>query len=1261
MKRFSIAFLLVLISSSIMFAQGTTGGLSGTVSGPDGFLPGATVVAVDNNSRRETTTTTNESGFYSFPQLEFGTYTIRVTAAGFKTLVANEQKIDVGRDARLDVSLEVGEVSAEVVVTAGADVITANTAQVSNTVSPQQILSLPMITRSPLTLTTLQSGVQSNPFQGTSINGMRTSMTNITRDGINVQDTFIRSNATDFAPARPSVDDTAEFTITTTNQEADQGYGGSQIRLVTPRGTREFHGALFAYNRNSAFAANGFFNNRSSSPAVSEKPAYRNRNQYGGKISGPLPVPGIGEGTPMFYKDKAVFFFAYEGIKDPVTAAATRTILTPTARAGGFSWQRTNSTSVTPFCPSQTVGSWCTIPDVLGFARANVTNGATLPATIDPIVQARVINLLPTASNFTGGDGFNTAGYRLLRSSDQTRDQYSARVDVDFDDKNSLLGVFNFNREVNLRPDVDTSGFNATPDVEQFSDNTQFTMAYRRVFTSNIINEFRGGIFTSVVPFDATYAMPDFHLAHGLVTHPTTTFMSQGRNTKSFNFQSNGDWIWGSHNFKFGGQLQFFKVNAYNDAGILPTVTLGTNNNTPAFAATNFSSIGGISTTQLGTANAMLALFGGIVSSTGQSFNILDLNRGFEASRQIEPLRHANHALYIADRWQVNSQLTLSLGVRWELYPALKLLNNLALEPVIDDPDNPLPSILRQNGTYDVIGVNSGKLGTYYKTSWKDFAPNLGFAWSPNFSSGFGKSIFGSRSVIRGGYSHAFANDSIITSIRNASLGNQGLARTAVTAANLNGRLSAGDFPTPAAPAFIPPPRTYLQNNGAGFNWYGTIFAIDPKIQTPRIEQYSLGWQREFFGNTAVEVRYVGTRSDNLVRSVDYNQIDIRNNGFLADFNRALNNVRLCDALNAQTPNSCTSGANYNPNVTGSIPLQVFPGMPSGGLLTNATVLSYIRGGIPADLAQLYIQNNLNNHPTVANPNLIPAVAFLANPASGVVNLLQNDSWYNYNSLQMEVRRRFTDGLYFQANYTFSKNLTNAVGTSQTLVEPYLDNENPDWDVQRADYDQTHVFNVNAVYQLPFGRGQRFASNTGGWDKLIGGWELSGLAQWTTGAPITFIDPRGTLNRSGRSARQTAFSNLSNDEIRALMGVYEANGNIYWIDPSILVAGGRAAGGFGSTPAANQVFFNNNPGQTGNLGRTLVNGPRFFNVNMALLKNIRFTEDIRVQLRAEAFNLLNNTNFFNNTQFADINSTTFGQITSAAAPRQMQFAIRFEF
>ncbi|MGB5014715.1 MAG: hypothetical protein WBO68_11880, partial [Pyrinomonadaceae bacterium] len=139
------------------------------------------------------------------------------------------------------------------------------------------------------------------------------------------------------------------------------------------------------------------------------------------------------------------------------------------------------------------------------------------------------------------------------------------------------------------------------------------------------------------------------------------------------------------------------------------------------------------------------------------------------------------------------------------------------------------------------------------------------------------------------------------------------------------------------------------------------------------------------------------------------------------------------------------------------------------------------------------------------------------------------------------------------------------------------------------------------------------------------------------------------------------------DQIRALSGIYESNGRIYWINPSIINTAGQAATGYIypglSTNAAfdGQVFFSVAPGQTGNIGRTQLNGPKSLNVNMALLKNIRFTESMRVQLRAEAFNVLNNVNLRNNTQLANINATSFGQITSAGDARIFQFAARFEF
>jgi hypothetical protein len=1284
MKRFILSIAVLLALGISVAAQTTSGRLVGTVSGPDGLLAGATIVAKDTKTGKSQTVVADEGGAFIFPQLEFGTYTVTITASGFKTFVANELKIDVGRDYTLNPTLQIGDVSENVTITAGAEVVTSSTAQVSNTVSPQQILSLPLIERNPLALVTLQAGTASNSFQLTSINGMRTSFTNITRDGINIQDAFIRTNATDFAPGRPSVDDTGEFTITTSNQEADQGSGGAQIRLVTPRGTKDFHGALFAYNRNSEFAANKFFSNS----AGLARP-FRNRNQFGGKVSGPFPVPRFGEGGPFFDKNKGFFFFAYEGIRDPLSTFRTRTILTDSARNGAFTFNRAAAgnpiASGGVSCPSGAAGSLCTVTNLLTFAQAQGL--ANIPSSIDPIIQSRVISQLPTASNFTGGDGLNTAGYALNRQDSTVRDTYTTRIDIDATAKDSFNGVYSWVKNTALRSDADTTKFSVTPGVEQFSRNKTFVAAYRRVFAGNLVNELRGGIFTSEVPFARTDEKPAFFfnsaaggLVSSLVTYPENTFLSQGRNNKSFNLQDNIDWVLGNHALRFGGQLQYFKVNSYNEAGIVPVYRIGTGPNTPSLTAANFANQGGtgniISANQLTTANNLLALLAGIVNAGSQTFNADSPTSGFKPQASFSPYRYANHSLFVMDRWSATRGLSITAGVRYEIYPALRLVNGLAIEPAISDPDNFVASLLNPNGRFQIIGGNAGKANAYYKTDYNNFAPTIGVAYTPHFKSGLGNFLFGSegKTVLRGGYSQAYVNDSILTALNGADSSNVGLGSTTVNAVvngstNLNGRLSGALAPI-AAPVFNGAPTFLFNNSPAVGGNVGNISAVDPNLQVPKVEQYSFGIQRELFGNLAVEIRYVGSRSKSLLRGADFNQIDIFNNGFLADFNRAAANL----ALNGTTAFcfGITAGCQALTIFQAGAGAAGHLGVGTGGLAA-ATFNNNLRNGTVADLARLYVSGGLNNHPTVANPAAAPFLNIMPNPASGTADIIVNDATFNYNSLQIEVRRRFSQGLYLQANYTFSKNLTNAVGTSQGLFDTYLDNNNKNLDNQRADFDQTHTFNFNGIYQLPFGKGKMFLNRGGAIDQIFGGWELSGLLQWTSGAPITFIDTRGTLNRTARSARQTANTNLTNAEIRALGGIFEQNGNIYYINPAVLLqtlnpATGRysstASQGYGTTPFAGQAFFNTNPGQTGNMARAILNGPKFFNINASLLKSFRFTESVRLQLRAEAFNLLNNTNFTFATaaeQRPGINGTTFGQVTDTTAARVMQFAFRLEF
>jgi hypothetical protein len=1237
-------------------AQSNTGRLIGTIATADGVVSGATVVVKDNKTGKERTVTANEEGVFVVPQLEVGAYTVKVSVAGFKTYTVNDVKIDVGREYSLPVTLEVGRVEESVTVSGGVDVLNATTAELSNTVSQKQILELPLNGRNPMNLLLLQPGVSSNSAQNTSINGMRTSFTNITRDGLNIQDGFIRSNATDFAPGRPSVDDTGEFTVVTQNAGADQN-GGAQIRLVTPRGENKFHGSLFEFNRNSELAANDFFSNR----AGLDVP-FLNRNNFGGKIGGPMPIPRFGEGGPAVINGRAFFFFSYEGLRQRSQSLRDRTILTESARNGVFTYNDNSNVRRT-------------IPILSLVSGVN---------TIDPIVQDRILSKLPAVGNNPNfGDSLNTTGFSFRQPNNQDRNIYTTRLDYDISERHSINGVFTYNKENNLRPDVDgNEGFTPLPVIVQSSTNKLLVLAYRWTPGSRFTNEVRGGLFRSGVPFDRTADYPAYFIGFNntlpLISNPEVTFPNQGRNTRYYNFQDTAELTWGSHSLRFGGQFQIQEVDAYNEAGggtsIIPAFGLGVNPNTPQLSAGMFP--GGISATQLNNANGLFALLGGIVSSGNQAFNVEDKNSGFKPVRRFEDFVYGNHSLFAQDQWRVGPSLTLNLGLRYELFTALKLKNGLALEPVIGGKD-PLQAILDPNGTYNFIGGNAGGDNRYSRTDKNNFAPILSFAYTPKLSNSFVSKFLGSgQTVLRGGYRMSYLNDQMITALRNATLSNVGLGTTAVSATvnnspQLNARLNA-------LPGINPPPvvvpRTYAQNNGGGFGNFGFTFAVDPDLQTPRVQEYNFGIQREF-GANAIEIRYVGGRSDNLWRGIDYNQIDITNNGFAADFLRARANLLAAEIARQTNPSIPLSGA-FNPNVPGSVQLTVFPVLGQQGNLASTAVINHLRNGTAADLAFQYIQAGPG--PTGTN-----GFKFLPNPNTGQAMLLTNGSFFRYNSLQLEFRRRFSKGLYLQSNYTFQKNLTNAVGTAQNLVEPFLDNARPDLEVGRADFDTAHIFRVNGVYELPFGNGRKFLNGGGRLgDLLFGGWQVTGIVTFTTGAPMSITDQRGNFNRAtvtntavNRTLRQTALTSLTKDQIKNLIGIRKLPGGVFFIDPRVINinpdgttgAGksGRGAEGFGVDPFTGQVFFNNEPGQTSGLERMFIDGPNFFNVDASVSKRFNISETVRFQLRLEAFNALNRANFGVTAaqQFSvfNVNSANFGRITNAFAGRIVQIGGRLDF
>ena len=1278
MKKTFIVILSFLLLSITALSQ-TTGRLLGTVSGPDGVIPGANITVKDNQTGREITFQTSGDGSFSVPQLDFGTYTVTITASGFKTFSTTDLKIDAGREYTLNPTLEVGGVEEIVTVQAGADIVNSADAALSNTVSPRQVIDLPINGRNPLALVSLQPGANAT---SNSINGQRSSNINVTRDGINVQDNFIRSG--NFVSDQPTVDDTGEFTVTTQNASADQGGGGSsQIQLVTPRGGSEFHGAGFIFNRNSEFSANSFFNNSSNTPQT-----FLNRNQIGGKLSGPLPFPHFGEGGPVVDKNKAFFFAAYERLFLRTEATANNTVLLGSARNGTFTYTALNNDPTNGIVAGQLVTVNVLTGQGLNLATpTNLTafNNAGGVLMVDPVVQSRLLNFIPTVGNLSGTtNGGLTQLYRFNARNNRDTDSFVSRVDYDINDRNTLNFVYRFIGDITDRPDANV-GFVRDPFVIQNDKTHLFTGAYRTIIGANFTNEVRIGFTQSKPFFNEGNINPDFIIQGAAlplgITNPEPTFENQGRNTRLLAFKDDANYTFGNHSLRFGGQYDRQKIVVSNSGGTTPVFNFSTtaNTRTPRLSAPLFP--GGISATERTRADTLRYFLGGVIGDGAVLANPTSSTSGaITGATLIEDLRYGNVGLYVGDQWRVAPSLTLNFGLRYDLFTPLRNPDLILLEPLIPNNSDPVAAILNPNGSYGIVGTNVGEPGQLFKADKNNFGPQFSFAWSPQFKNNLLGSIFGNgRTVIRGGYRASFVNDEYLKSVLNAARGNSGLAVTVnavdvlpdgTTTLDLNRRLrnvTGAGFP---APVTLQPPFTFAEGNLADGNFFNTVFATDPDLGVARVDEYNIGIQRELGFNTALEVRYVGGRSNSLIRSFDFNQINIRNTGFLEDFLRAQNNCRLQAASIGQTGLNCTN-AGFNAAIPGSQPLPVFNQLPFGTFLNNSAVLAPLQNGTPADLALLYITNGLD-----IDENGV-GVQFRRNRNAGPVDYLTNAGVFRYNALQVEVRRRFTQGLSLQANYTFQKTLTDVPEEDQNRFDPYLDIENPGLEYSRADYDRTHAFNFNAIYELPFGKGRTFLDQGGLVDALFGGYQISAIVQAASGAPFSIRDPRGTINRAARAARQTAVSNLTKNQIKDLIGIFRTPNGIFFINPSVIAPNGTATGGnVNATPNnpafAGQVFFNAQPGQTGNLERAFLNGPTFLTVDIGLSKRFRFTENVGLQLRAEAFNLLNRPNFFLGTGVGDgatgensnafnVNNTAFGRITNTYAPRIIQFGARFEF
>ena len=501
--------------------------------------------------------------------------------------------------------------------------------------------------------------------------------------------------------------------------------------------------------------------------------------------------------------------------------------------------------------------------------------------------------------------------------------------------------------------------------------------------------------------------------------------------------------------------------------------------------------------------------------------------------------------------------------------------------------------------------------------------------------------VFGDgTTTVRGGFSLAFVNDETVRAVQVLGETNSGLNATVATSTGFFGSLN--DNAGAVLGGLLAPPEFELPLSFAGIraqNPAPFIAGVNPDLQTPYYQQWNLSVEREIGWDTAVSARYVGNRGRKLFGNINYNQVDVIGTGFAADVARARQNGFLSLERNG------VFNPAFNPDIPGSQQLTVFPNLVAGGVFGAAIVQQYIAQGRAGDLADLYFANGLEG-----------SVAFVPNP-NGYFNLvLDNSAYSTYNALQLEVRRRFTKSLGFQANYTWSKAYGFGAGTGQLRQDFPEDLNDLDRDRRRLLWDTTHNFKANVVYGLPFGDGRWLDPENGILEALVGGWEATSIVSWYSGAPISINTSYGTFTPGGGQVHST----LSTEEVRDLFGIFRTEDGIFYVNPSVIGPNGAAAAPAGQDPFPGQVFFNPGPGEKGSLQLLQFNGPTVFNWDASLIKNVALTEQAALQLRFEFFNVLNKPIFFITSQ--DINSVNFGRVNQTLNdPRVVQIAAKVTF
>jgi hypothetical protein len=1235
LNRVALLLLILTFLSPGVLRADVTGSILGVVrDNSQGVIGGARIVVTNLQTNFSKETVSAADGSYRILALPAGTYKLTVTASGFRTFVETDIDVKVNDQLEVDIILQVGSAQQEVIsVEANAVQVQTESTQLGDVIDSKKMLALPLNGRSYIDLLGLQAGVapgtsasiqQDRPVSGTlnpgniSVNGQRE-----TANAFLVNGGDVSEGRNLGAGLVPNLDSVEEFRLITNSFDAEYGkFSGAVMNAITKSGTNSFHGDAFWFLRNDAFDANNYFANANGLGKTTLQ-----RNQFG----------AVGGGAIL--KDRLFFFADYQGTRQTQGAVTTQSLPTADQRQGNFDPTLLTGTVDGPQSGTGGALSWaqvlsqrlgypvnagepysgCTSTAQCVFPVNPATGLANIPQAAWAAPAAKILPYIPaptasgTVNNYTNNS----------QNDIWNDDKYGLKVDF-INKKTGNWSWYYTIDNATVHTAVFAPGNGAT--VPGFPSETpsraqEFVMSNTKTFGTTAVNEARFSFFRTALHKDnpagsfASLSSLGFVTGSGtLGIIPSTTpgypeyvpqmiFNNFTIGVPPLNtFQPNNTFVGtevfskahGKHTLKFGGEFRYLQINERNYAN--PNGGFVFNGNATGSDFADF-------------------LLGAPATSGGYT----------QAALQLLDSRTRYGGAFAQDTWKVRPNLTLNLGLRWEV--SMPWYDTQGKIQTFNVGEQSVVFPLAPNGL--VFPGDPGIPKTLAPTKYDNFGPRLGLAYSPGFTDGALGKIFGGPGK---------------TSIRAAF----GLYYTSVEDLNLFYEVADAPFglywSTPAAVDFAEPfrIRTTGQPLGQRFPFTAPIpgapsnktlsfapfepFTFYPGYNIhnvlPYAEHFNLSIQREITKSTVLTAAYVGTGGHHLITQNEANP----------------GNPTLCQQLTAQNASDVTAG------VTGCLfnnENDVFQ-LPSAPAGTNCLTPSPTP---PPGCVQ-------GTRHGLLSPNYCPESSTLVCYGSNNTNTLTTANSI-YNSGQISVQRNANDFSFLVA-YTFAKALddSSAFGDLVNFVNPRLSRGLSTSDI-------THNFVASYIWALPFDR--LFAN---GPKRLTQGWQIQGITRFATGFPIPLNQANGDFTLWGSSATDMP------DRVGPVQILNPRKPNpdcpttdhtgCYFIPPPLGLQTPRFPGDATEAaclPSVGAFTQNCVPGTFGTANRRFFHGPGFNNTDFGLLKHTVIKENLAFDVRMEFFNIFNHAQFLN--PGGTITNSSFGVVSSTRPPRIGQFSLKF--